>query len=816
MKKHLLLISFILVMLLAISAVSASDSDNFAHDSVMPIASFDDNEQSFDSEVELTVDEQQNQADVLSEEGSNKNTPAVNVDTVTINEKDSPYIPFNITVAEGDIISGGVNVTIYGEGKSINKYIEVNNVIGQSDFSITDLVKLIELNKGCNISEIYNIIYSSVNFTDINVSEVISGLNNIYEGCNINIKDLIDGTEEVMDGTKINQEKLIEGINYILDGIIIDNDALIDGIKEILIGIDIDESNIIPDLLKYLNESGVNVSQVTDDFMTIINGFNVSSSDLDNILDAITVDKIKLGWGILDMIVVLDVKISYWDLINHIIKKDIPAILDDLAPILNINTIYKMLDPNFNRDRFIIALGLIIGSFNVDYDKISTSIIDIYNKFNFNISEIMDGLDKIYKEINLTASDFDKLLAKIIENNVYINSSIVSDSLDKIINAFIFNESKIYEGAAKVISSFSFNATAFHGLNKIIHVIDFNSSMIQTGVNKVVNGLGINISSIVSQLVAKFGYIVTFQNHLSPGIYNVIVEYIGEDGHVCAINDTAKLIVYLRNETPMNFDAVVDGRHVYITGSLNPNATGWVIFYINDIGFFDLVVNGKVTYDDIFEPGDYECGVIYSGDSNFDQNATAILFTVKSSTKIIASKVSTTYGNSKNIVVTLKDYVNKVVVGKKVTVKLNGKTYTQTTNAKGQISVAVPKNLKPKTYTASIAFAGDDKYVKSTGSVKMVVSKATPKIIAAKKTFKAATKTKKYTITLKANNKAMKNTKVTLKVNGKTYSAKTNSNGKATFKITKLTKKGTFKSAITYKGNNYYKKVTKKVNIVVK
>lgn len=816
MKKHLLLISFILVMLLAIGAVSASDSDNLADDSVMSIASFDDNEQSFDSEVESTVGEQQNQADVLSEEGANNNTPAVNVDTVTINEKDSPYIPFNITVAEGDIISGGVNVTIYGEGKSINKYIEVNNVIGQSDFSITDLVKIIQLNKGCNISEIYNIIYSSVNFTDINVSEVISGLNNIYEGCNISIKDFIDGLDEVMDGTKVNQERLIEGINYILEGIIIDNVALVDGIKEIVSGIDIDESNIIPDLLKYLNESGVNVSQVSDDFMAIINGFNVSSSDFDNILDAITVNPVSFVLAIAAVNKVFDVKLSYLNLLKHFANKDIPAIIDDLAPILNINTIYKMLDPNFNRDGFVVALGLIVTSFNVDYDKISTSIIDIYNKFNFNISEIMNGLDKIYKEINLNESDFDKLLARIIENNVYINSSIVSDSLNKIISAFIFNESKIYEGAAKVISSFSFNATIFYGLNKIIHAIDFNISMIETGVYKVVNGLGINISSIVSQLVSKFGYIATFQNRLSPGIYNVIVEYIGEDGQVCAINDTAKLIVSLRNETPMNFDAVVDGSHVYITGSLDPDATGWVIFSINGIEFFNLVVNGKVTYDDIFEPGDYECGVIYFGDSNFGQNATAILFTVKSSTKIVASKVSTTYGNSKNIVVTLKDYANKVVVGKKVTVKLNGKTYTRTTNAKGQISVAVPKNLKPKTYTASIAFAGDDKYVKSTGSVKVVVSKATLKIIAAKKTFKAATKTKKYTITLKVNNKAMKNTKVTIKVKGKTYSAKTNSKGKATFKITKLTKKGTFKSVITYKGNNYYKKVTKKANIVVK
>ncbi len=62
----------------------------------------------------------------------------------------------------------------------------------------------------------------------------------------------------------------------------------------------------------------------------------------------------------------------------------------------------------------------------------------------------------------------------------------------------------------------------------------------------------------------------------------------------------------------------------------------------------------------------------------------------------------------------------------------------------------------------------------------------------------------------------MKNTKVTIKVNKKTYTAKTNNKGVAIFKITKLNKKGTFKSTVTYNGNKYYNKVTKKINIKVK
>ena len=76
--------------------------------------------------------------------------------------------------------------------------------------------------------------------------------------------------------------------------------------------------------------------------------------------------------------------------------------------------------------------------------------------------------------------------------------------------------------------------------------------------------------------------------------------------------------------------------------------------------------------------------------------------------------------------------------------------------------------------------------------------KSTPKIVANKKTFLATTKTKKYTITLKNNaGKAIGNVKVTLKLNGKTYKATTNSNGKATFKIKKLTKKGNYKAKVS-------------------
>ena len=85
------------------------------------------------------------------------------------------------------------------------------------------------------------------------------------------------------------------------------------------------------------------------------------------------------------------------------------------------------------------------------------------------------------------------------------------------------------------------------------------------------------------------------------------------------------------------------------------------------------------------------------------------------------------------------------------------------------------------------------------------------------KTFKVKVKTKKYTITLKNNKgKVMKKAKLTLKVGKKTYKATTNSKGKATFKITKLTKKGKYTATIKFAGSKYYKALSKKAKITVK
>ena len=184
-------------------------------------------------------------------------------------------------------------------------------------------------------------------------------------------------------------------------------------------------------------------------------------------------------------------------------------------------------------------------------------------------------------------------------------------------------------------------------------------------------------------------------------------------------------------------------------------------------------------------------------------------------TSISVGNVSTTATTAKNFTISLVDANNIPLVNKTVMFTVNGKTDSVVTNGSG---VAVVKALYSTAGTRyyTFSFLGENGYSASITSAKVVVSKKATKLTAPKKTFKVKTKTKKVQIKLTTGKKVLKNKKVTLKVKGKTYTAKTNKKGIATFKITKLTKKGTFKYTVKFAGDKAYKTTNKKGKITVK
>ena len=309
-------------------------------------------------------------------------------------------------------------------------------------------------------------------------------------------------------------------------------------------------------------------------------------------------------------------------------------------------------------------------------------------------------------------------------------------------------------------------------------------------------------------------------NGLVAGDNKVTVIYSGDDKYlnksVDGIITAEKVPINVTNNTIV-IDSPTNSNTPSVSINLTSDATGNLTVTVKDKNYTQELVNGSatVTITDLAS-GTYNAVVTYSGDGKYDsitKNVTLAVNAIK--TSIVAPAVTTTYSVAKKLVVTLKDANGKALSGKKVTVKVGSISKTLTTNGNGQVSVDI-SSLVPKTYSATIKFAGDDKYAQSTATAKVVVNKAKSKITAKKATFKAKKKTKKYTITLKAGKKAISKVKVTLKVKGKTYKATTNAKGKATFKITKLTKKGKHNAVIKFKGNKYYKASSKKVKLTVK
>ena len=231
-----------------------------------------------------------------------------------------------------------------------------------------------------------------------------------------------------------------------------------------------------------------------------------------------------------------------------------------------------------------------------------------------------------------------------------------------------------------------------------------------------------------------------------------------------------------------------------LVGTYHCSSDGWIVDM--DAGNYTVVCSVK--------SGGYLLDPVY-----------ATLTISKSTVNIIASAVSTTYNGNDYLIVNIKDTKNNPISGADVIINLNG-AKTLKTDKNGQARLSL-NGLTPREYNAIITFNENGNYYKSTKSVKISIAKATTKLTASKKTFKLKVKTKKYAVTLKtADNKAIKNVKVTIKVKGKTYTAKTNAKGQATFKLTKLTKKGTFKATVKFKGDANYRAVSKTVKITVK
>lgn len=204
--------------------------------------------------------------------------------------------------------------------------------------------------------------------------------------------------------------------------------------------------------------------------------------------------------------------------------------------------------------------------------------------------------------------------------------------------------------------------------------------------------------------------------------------------------------------------------------------------------------NGLVKLKISFKPGKYQVRVVYNDNKNIK---TTVL--IKVLTTIKANNLYKIYKDPKKFTATFLKANGSPLSNKYIKFKVNGKTYKVKTNSKGVATLKI--NLKKGSY--KIISYNTDKLSKI-NKIK-VYRKSNTKIITSAYTF---LKSEKKIIKVKLVNNfdyGVGYKIIKIKINGKSYSKKTNSNGVAYFKLPKLNK-GHYDIKYRFSGKGAYSK----------
>ena len=316
---------------------------------------------------------------------------------------------------------------------------------------------------------------------------------------------------------------------------------------------------------------------------------------------------------------------------------------------------------------------------------------------------------------------------------------------------------------------------------------------------------------------------------LTRGIYPVDVVFEGIPGEYDACVASANIAII--DKTFITIVAVSGDFNVtgVLTDALGaPIANAVVKYTVNGGEEISLTTDENGTFV-MAAQDDCTVEVTFEGDDiSLPSNANITLKNIKpvrQATEIEVDPEFTRYANDFNagergsmFYFVLKDGDGNIMANKSAKIGINGVIYSVVTDSEGKAGLQI--NLAKSTaYTYAIAYLGDDEYNASFAVSKLNLVKK-PITITPKKTS--------YTFTASAKNKYVEATlstiknkydgkmylsqgkKVTLTINGKTYTATAGKNGAIKFNIGSTTKKGTYKVTIKYAGDGTYEAGTSK------
>ena len=469
------------------------------------------------------------------------------------------------------------------------------------------------------------------------------------------------------------------------------------------------------------------------------------------------------------------------------------------------------------------------------------------------------GNDAVNSTVNNTVKDnyahlvigtFADVNIKYFENGTFIfetddanlEGAVVEfiDDLGEIIGTAVISDGKAtctydFKGFADFTpATYMFSAKVYKENYKIT---EFNNM-----VNIADGELFISVSDVEGAVARNAEYTAIVRNAIGSGVEGLLVEfYVIDEGfpvYVGKVTTDGNGIAVLKAEIPKIYgenpqvSAQVNDPDYYESASSYANVTAYwltdTVMSVNSKVYADgvlailkdksgkvlankqvsVVIGGK-TYKLITDSsgsvklpavarGTYTISALFDGDNEYYDSKSTVKVTVLPS--IVGNKnYNLYYGNVVSYKVRIVGPDGKFVgAGKVVTIKVNGQTYKVSTDKNGYATKSL--KLKAGTYTITSEYCGDKV------SNKITIK---PTLIAKNIAKKKAKKIKFTAKVVDKKGKILKGKKVTFKVKGKKYTAKTNKKGIATVSIKNL-KVGKYKISSSYGGCTIYNILTVK------
>ncbi|MBQ6627482.1 MAG: Ig-like domain repeat protein [Methanobrevibacter sp.] len=322
-------------------------------------------------------------------------------------------------------------------------------------------------------------------------------------------------------------------------------------------------------------------------------------------------------------------------------------------------------------------------------------------------------------------------------------------------------------------------------------------------------------------------------DNIGAGNHAIVVMYSGDDTHAPTYKATTVNVEKLDSQLDITVPSDVKPGDNVTVGVAVPGATGNVTVIVDGESTVVPLSEGTASVPiDNIGVGKHGIVVIYSGDDTFapTYKATSVnveklgsSFNVTEGTTFETYAVETAVGEKGALYAfVLRDSNGNPIANATVTFAYKTVVFNSTTDENGTLYLGISTYLAQDALCA-MSYLGDETHNATFVAFNFKIQKKPTAIKAAAKTYKVSKKNKYLTVTLKTIKGASrdgktylkKGKKITLTVNGKTYVGTTNANGKVTFKITNLNKKGKYTAVIKYAGSDTYTSAKTKVKLKV-